>query len=102
MNNFDLTKYKFFKELTKFDFVERIILFGSRARRDNLERSDIDIAIVCPEATDKEWLSLLDCIENADTLLKIDCVRFDTLVDNTDLKNNIKSEGLEVYVKTNS
>ena len=43
---------------------------------DNDEHSDIDIAIINPNITDQEWLEVMDIIENADTLLKIDCIRF--------------------------
>lgn len=39
-----------------FDFIDEICLFGSRARGDNKERSDIDLAIVCPRASDTDWL----------------------------------------------
>lgn len=34
------------------------------------------------------WLQIIDIIEDADTLLKIDCLRYDTLED-IDLKKNI-------------
>jgi nucleotidyltransferase substrate binding protein (TIGR01987 family) len=68
--------YKFIEQLKALSFVDEIWLFGSRARGDNQERSDIDLAIVCPAASDTDWLKVVNIIENADTLLKIDCVRF--------------------------
>jgi uncharacterized protein len=41
-----------------------------RARGDNTERADIDLAIVCPEAKEAEWLRLIAIIETADTFTK--------------------------------
>jgi predicted nucleotidyltransferase len=87
--NKDITDYKFVKQLKALAFVEEIWLFGSRARGDNQDRSDIDIAVICPKATDNDWLLVLGIIEEADTLLKIDCVRFDTLQEDDPLKSNI-------------
>jgi predicted nucleotidyltransferase len=79
--------------------VEAIYLFGSRARHDNRKRSDIDIAINCPSASDKDWNQILDIIESADTLLKIDCVRLDQLSDANSLKANILQESKTIYKK---
>ena len=55
-------------------------MFGSRARGDNEDKSDIDLAIVCKEnTTDFDWNKIIDIIENRDTLLMVDFVRFDKL-----------------------
>lgn len=81
--------YEFIKKLESLDFVEEIWLFGSRARRDANERSDIDLTVICPAATDEDWYKVLDIIENADTLLKIDCIRFDKLKEDDLLRSNI-------------
>ena len=75
----DIKKYQFFQKLCKLPYVDTIYLFGSRATDSYRERSDIDLAIVCPNATDSQWLALLSVIEEADTLLLIDCVRLDSL-----------------------
>ena len=63
--------------LSCLPYVESILLFGSRARGDNQPRSDIDLAIVCPDASVDEWQTILDQVEQAETLLPIDCVRLD-------------------------
>ena len=90
--------YKFFKKLCEFPFVEEIWLYGSRARGDNQERSDIDIAIVCPQATRGEWLALkYDVIEEADTLLKIDCVRFDIISEENPFRESILRDRVVLY-----
>lgn len=94
-----IEKYGFIEKLKACAFIDEIWLFGSRAREDNQERADIDLAIVCPKATNKEWNEVLDIIENADTILKIDCVRFEK--DRIDQKfyENILKDRRVLYVK---
>ncbi|KJW02838.1 nucleotidyltransferase domain protein [Rickettsia endosymbiont of Ixodes pacificus] len=84
-----IIEYSFLTNLTKLPFIEEVWLFGSRGRGDNRERSDIDIAILCPNANEDDWQQVLEIIYDADTLLKIDCVRFDTLNDDDKFKQNI-------------
>ncbi len=67
-------------------FIDEIRLYGSRARGDHKERSDIDLAIVAPTASNEEWLKVPVIIENADTLLKVDYIRFDRLENSDKLK----------------
>ena len=71
----------FFYKLRTLSFVEEILLYDSRAKGQNTERSDIDLAIVCPEASKTDWQTVRDIIDHADTLLKIDCLRLDQLED---------------------
>lgn len=85
----NVKEYTFFQKLEKLPFVEKIWLYGSRAREDSRERSDIDLAIECPNATFMDWQKVLDIIEDADTLLKIDCIRLDKIKSNTPFKKNI-------------
>ncbi len=40
--------YQFIERLKNLPFVDEIWLFGSRARGDHKKKSDINIAIVCP------------------------------------------------------
>lgn len=85
----DLKKYNFIEKIKKLDFVKEVWLFGSRARGDNEDKSDIDLAIVCKEnTTDFDWNKIIDIIENRDTLLMVDFVRFDKL-NNGKFKDNI-------------
>ncbi|MDF3048133.1 MAG: polymerase subunit beta [Candidatus Midichloriaceae bacterium] len=93
-----LDKYNFLKQLSQLSFIEKIILFGSRARGDNYDRSDIDLAIVCPKASSNDWLKVLEVIDSADTLLKIDCVRLDDLPKKSELRENIMKEGKVIYI----
>lgn len=45
----NIRKYKFFSKLSNLPYVEAIWLYGSRARGDNQDMSDIDIAIFSPK-----------------------------------------------------
>lgn len=93
-----LLNYQFINNLKKLPSINRIYLYGSRARGDHSPTSDIDLAIDCPYASQDDWRTVLDIIEDADTLLKIDCVR----LDQTDemLKKNIFEQGILIYEKS--
>lgn len=91
-----LEKYQFIQTLKNLPFVQKVILYGSRARGTAAERSDIDLAIVCPDATIEQWHEVLNIVDNADTLLPIDCVRFDTLKDSDEFKKRIIKDGVEL------
>lgn len=91
--------YQFIEKLKKLPFIEEIWLFGSRARGDHREKSDIDIAIVYINSTDKEWDEIMDIIEDSDTLLKIDCVNFDKNKISEELYSNILKDRKVIYVK---
>lgn len=79
--------------------MEEIWLFGSRARRDYHTHSDIDLAIICPKAKNADWLKVMDIVDNADTLLKIDCVRLDRHEVSQKLYDNIMKEKKVLYAK---
>ena len=102
MKKIQLKNYLFLEKLQTLPVVEKIILYGSRARGDNRERSDIDLAIVCPQANAADWQKIMDIIDDADTLLFIDCVRFDTLSDKNPLKDAIIRDGVVLYEKDRS
>lgn len=85
----NIKDYKFIDKIKNLPYVDEVWLYGSRAREDNMDRSDIDLAIICPKATQNNWIELKGIIDEADTLLKIDCVRFDKEYISEDLYNNI-------------
>ena len=79
--------------------VQRVILFGSRARGDAGERSDIDLAIEAPEATRPQWTDLsLFLREDAATLLEVDVVRLEQASER--LRERILREGQVLYERT--
>ena len=78
--------------------VEKVLLFGSRARGDERERSDIDIAVVGSGITESEWTEMWAYVDDAPTLLSVDLVRFEKSPE--DLKQSITKEGVALYERT--
>ena len=75
---------------------EKILLFGSRARGDNRERSDIDLAIYgMPEENRARFWSDIDDLP---TLLKFDLVHVTSSTD-AELVKNIEKDGVVLYEK---
>ena len=82
--------------LARHPEVERVWLFGSRARRDQFERSDVDLAIEAPAMDPDDWLRIkLDFEDEAPTLLLIDLVRFEDAPEH--LREQIRDEGIVVH-----
>ena len=74
--------------------VEKVILFGSRARGDNKERSDIDLAI---EGGNTALFSV-EADEIINTLLMFDIVDLGGFVQD-ELRQSIGREGKIIYEK---
>ena len=77
----------------KYD-IEKVILFGSRARGDYKERSDIDLAF-CGGSSSH---FILDVDETTSMLLEFDIVDLDKPV-RKELLESIKREGVVLYQK---
>ena len=76
--------------------LERVILFGSRARGDNRERSDIDLAVEGERADCIEFSLAAD--ENISTLFMFDFVIVDETL-SAELRAAIDKEGVILYEK---
>lgn len=79
--------------------IEKVILFGSRAREDNSETSDYDIAIFSKNLSLIDKTLLWTDIEEIHTLKKIDVVFVDKNL-NDRFMENIKKEGVVIYEQT--
>ena len=75
--------------------VTKIILFGSRARGTNTERSDIDIAVYGGDFDHFYW----DVKEKIHSLLMFDVVQADAKISD-ELKREIERDGVTIYEKT--
>ena len=72
---------------------ERLVLFGSRARRTHDEKSDIDLAVYgCPQFRDFSFA--VD--EDVETLLSFDLVHMDGTVSPV-LRAEIERDGVILY-----
>ena len=90
-----LNDYLFLQKIAALPFVDAIYLFGSRARGNHRDRSDI--AILCPNANETDWQSILQLIDDADTLLSIDCIRLDQENQNSTLRLQIEQDKKLIY-----
>ena len=83
------------ERFSHFPHVEKVILYGSRARGDEEERSDIDLAVT-GELTQEEWHEMQGYIElEARTLLPVELVRLEKV--SPKLRENIQREGVTLY-----
>lgn len=84
--------------LKNFDGVEKAVLFGSRARGDNTERSDYDIAIFGSLSPSEQGKIRRYCSDFLRTLHKIDLI---FVCDGTPaaLVKSIAAEGVKLYGK---
>lgn len=81
-------------KIAKKNNVKKVILFGSRARGTNSERSDIDLAISGGNALDFYY----DIKEKTWTLLMFDIVELDRGI-SEELQTEINRDGVILYEK---
>lgn len=74
--------------------VEKIVLFGSRARGNNTERSDVDLAVYGGDFDSFFW----NIKENVHSLLMFDLVDVDDGI-SRDLEEEIERDGIVLYEK---
>ncbi len=74
----------------------KILLYGSRARGDNRERSDVDLAVYGMPAANRS--RFLDAVENFSTLLEFDVVFVDAKISRA-LLQNIEKDGVPIMGK---
>ena len=75
--------------------IQKVILFGSRARETHRERSDIDIAVYGGNFDSFYW----DIKEKINSLLMFDIIQADSAISD-DLKHEIEKDGVIIYEKT--
>lgn len=90
----DMVVWKEIEQFAEKYDVQKIILFGSRARGDYRRTSDIDLAVYGGDAA----AFMLDVDEETSTLLKFDIVNMDKPVQE-ELKQSIMKEGRVIYEK---
>lgn len=90
--------YKSIAELGKQYSAEKIVLFGSRARKDNREKSDIDLAVF--KMPDENRGLFAQAVESLPTLLQFDIV-FVSEKTSSSLLENIKKDGVVIMNKFN-
>ena len=75
--------------------LRNIVLFGSRAKGNNTERSDIDMAVYGGDFDGFYW----DIKEKINSLLMFDIIQADSDISDY-LKHEIEKDGVIIYEKT--
>ena len=86
--------YSQIREIAKQHQVQKVVLFGSRARGDYLEKSDIDLAIYgC-----QDFLELSDQLEEELwSLLQLDLIDMNGMSVSKELIDEIEKDGVILY-----
>ena len=87
------------KVIANYAEVEKAVIFGSRARGDYREGSDIDIALFGNSLTHSINTNIFYEIDNLYIIYKVDLINFNSLEKEDKLKENILREGVEIYAK---
>ena len=74
--------------------VEKVVLFGSRARGTNTERSDVDLAVYGGDFDSFYW----NITDNVNSLLSFDVINADKNISEK-LKMEIERDGIVIYEK---
>lgn len=85
------------KVFSKYPEIDRACVFGSRARGDYKETSDIDIVLYGNTLTHTLNTKIFYDLEDLYMVYKIDLINFNSLKDGDKLKENIINEGVEIY-----
>ena len=79
----------------KYPKIEKIVLFGSRARGDHRYNSDIDLCVFAPVAFFDEFLIFSRDVEEIHTYYSFDILFWNNL-SNELLKQDILKEGIDL------
>lgn len=89
---------RIFSHSTKID---KVLIFGSRAKNTARENSDFDLAIIAPTMTDDEFTAIWNELDQLPLIFKLDVMHWDRL-NNLSLKEKIRREGQLFYPLTSS
>lgn len=81
-----------------YPHVVTVILYGSRARGDYRQGSDIDIAIDAPMMTNKDFSVLWNALDDLPIIFSLDVVHLQTLK-NEELLDSIVRDGISFHSK---
>lgn len=79
--------------------ISKVVLFGSRARGDNTDKSDYDIAVFSSGMDISEQTAFSSEVEEIETLRKIDVVFIKDRHIGTELYKNIQKDGIDIMDK---
>ena len=80
---------------SKFTFIEKVFVFGSRARQDNSPKSDIDLALFSSSMNRDEVANIKYELDELPILYKMDIVHFEK--SDKILQENILKDGKQLF-----
>ncbi|MEQ9107828.1 MAG: nucleotidyltransferase domain-containing protein [Limnobacter sp.] len=80
----------------RYPNIETVYLFGSRAKGNFRDGSDIDLAVLAPEMKPEIFTQLWNEIDALPMVFKVDCLHFEQL-ENDALKQKVLNEGVVFY-----
>jgi len=83
----------------KFPQIERVLLYGSRAKGNFRKGSDIDLCLVGPSLTTTELLQIENALEDLLLAYKIDLSIY-SQIENSELLEHIDRVGVDFYLPT--
>ena len=87
--------------ISKYPQVEKATLYGSRARGDYKDRSDIDIALFGDEITNNINTKIYFELEDIFTPYSFDLINFNSLDATDNIFKDIKRDGVNIYIRHN-
>lgn len=86
----------FVKIFKKYPKIDKVLLYGSRAKGTEKPHSDFDLAILAPSMSDQEFALVWNELVNLPLIFKLDILHFERLT-NEKLKDKILKEGISFY-----
>ncbi|MFV9511778.1 nucleotidyltransferase domain-containing protein [Tepidibacillus sp. LV47] len=84
--------------ISKYEHIEKVVVFGSRAKGNGKKTSDIDLCVFGERLLQNDVNLLIDELKELNTPLDFDVVHFQSL-SKEKLKENIMREGVKIYDK---
>lgn len=91
----------FDRVFAQYPAIERVLIFGSRAKGSARAGSDIDLAVLASGMSDGEFVRLWSQIDDLPLVFKVDLLHWDRLA-NPALKDKIRGEGVLFYERSAS
>ena len=82
----------------RYDNIEKVVLFGSRARKENSPKSDIDLAIYLNKNNTNMFDFIYDIENECPTLLEFDFSNMNTIRDEIFI-NEVNKDCVTIYEK---
>jgi predicted nucleotidyltransferase len=86
---------------SSFNQVEKAVLYGSRAKGNYKNGSDIDLSLFGKELTYSIYANIVDALDDLLLPYKIDLSVFET-IENISLKEHIQRVGIVFYTRENN